>query len=116
MIYVDQLVHYPACSLTYKRWCHMATDGDIAELHAFAKQLGLRRIWFQDKPGHPHYDLVPSKRILALKYGAKSVTAKELIAICYPEWARKFEQAFGPILETMLEEKLQPLQFEDQEV
>lgn len=42
---------------------------DIDELHEFAKRLGLKRNWFQLKTV-PHYDLVRSKRDLAIKLGA----------------------------------------------
>ena len=27
--------------------------------------------WFQNKPGFAHYDLVPSKRVMAIKHGVK---------------------------------------------
>lgn len=42
---------------------------DIDDLHIFAKKLGLKRSWFQDTT-FPHYDLVRSKRELALAHGA----------------------------------------------
>jgi hypothetical protein len=73
------------------RWCHMATDGDPEELHAMARKLGLKREWYQDRDksgrlhNHPHYDLTPSKRTLAIRYGAKEVTTMELIRSCYPQ-------------------------------
>lgn len=78
-IYVDQLAQYGT-----RRWCHMATDGDIEELHLMAKKIGLKREWFQNKNiRHPHYDLVSSKRALAIQIGAKSVSSKELIELCF---------------------------------
>jgi hypothetical protein len=43
------------------------------ELHAFAARMGLRREWFQSKPGRPendHYDLTNTARTLALELGA----------------------------------------------
>ena len=43
------------------------------ELHAFAARMGLRREWFQSKPGRPendHYDLTKTGRTLALELGA----------------------------------------------
>lgn len=116
MIYVDQLVYYPESSLKYKRWCHMATDSDIEELHKFALEIGLRRSWFQDTKGHPHYDIIPTKRVLALKKGAKSVTTKELIEKCFPEWATKFKQAFGDLVQDAVERRLEPLFSQGQEV
>ena len=65
------------------RWCHMVTDGDLEELHAFAELIGLKRAWFQDHPTLPHYDLTPNKRALAVQCGAKQVGAKELALINY---------------------------------
>lgn len=54
--------------------CHLYADaGDsLEELHSFAARLGLKRAWFQRKPGGglPHYDLTASKRSLAVKLGA----------------------------------------------
>ncbi len=35
-----------------------------------AAALGLRREWFQDRPGFPHYDLPPFRREKALALGA----------------------------------------------
>ena len=77
MIYVDELVDYTGITrLKYKRWCHLWTNGDIEELHKFAQSIGLQRRWFQDKT-LAHYDLVPSKRRIALNKGAESITLQE---------------------------------------
>jgi len=51
MIYVDDLQDYPS-----GRWCHMATDGELDELHVMAAKIGLKRSWFQNKPRHPCAD------------------------------------------------------------
>lgn len=48
--------------------CHLLADSD-EELHVLARRIGLRRSWFQ-QGSRPHYDLVPSKRILAVQRGA----------------------------------------------
>lgn len=87
MIYVDTIRHYPSCKLPYKHWCHLATDGDLEELHAFAGRIGLQRTWFQpSKSGQfPHYDLVPSKREQAIQSGAIPVDPVELLRLCYPD-------------------------------
>lgn len=47
------------------------------ELHEMADKIGLKREWFQPYPEHsiPHYDLVPSRRLRAIKLGA---VAREL--------------------------------------
>jgi len=81
VIYVDDLIDYS--ELTKRPapdyWCHMVTDGHIDELHQFAQRLGLRREHFQNKPGHPHYDLRPGYRTLALQMGAKEATIREVL-------------------------------------
>lgn len=57
------------------RWTgggHLQADTP-AELHAFAARMGLRREWFQSKPGRPendHYDLTEAGRDRALRLGA----------------------------------------------
>jgi hypothetical protein len=65
-----------------KNWCHMATDGDLSELHAMARKIGLRWSWFQRHPKVPHYDLSPGKRQAALRHGAIAIPAKELFKRC----------------------------------
>jgi hypothetical protein len=62
------------------KWCHMWADKpeDEEELHRIAKAIGLRRAYFQCRGDttiahhrrFPHYDLIPSKRALAIKAGA----------------------------------------------
>lgn len=57
------------------RWSHMWCDaGEEDALHALAAKIGMRRAWFQAKPGFPHYDLVPTKRAAAVALGAKEVS------------------------------------------
>lgn len=63
-----------------KRWAHMTADTH-EELHAFAKQLGLRRSWFQDKDHHQHYDVTAQKRLQALEMGAVYVPMREYAAL-----------------------------------
>ncbi len=58
---------------------HLQADTP-AELHAMAQRLGLKRSWFQSKPGkpwHDHYDLTRSKRDRAVDLGAIPVTWRE---------------------------------------
>jgi hypothetical protein len=59
---------------TGHQWCHLWTEPGNPEaleaLHRLAAKIGLRREWFQDRKGFPHYDLTPGKRALALKHGA----------------------------------------------
>ncbi len=86
MILIDDIRKYKTGPRGYPYWCHMAsddlTDRGLAELHLFAQAIGLRRAWFQDHPRHPHYDLPPPKRELALKYGAVAVSSRELVRRC----------------------------------
>lgn len=79
MIYVDEIRDYTPKG----EWCHMWSDGDENELHAFAIVLGLQRSWVHRSRGisgeFTHYDLRPSKRKQALKYGAQFKPLKEWI-------------------------------------
>lgn len=75
-VYVDKLFKYKN-----KQWCHMWAD-DEEELHSFALILGLKREWAQFHQGMItllHYDLVPSKRALALKNGAVEFDIKRYV-------------------------------------
>lgn len=58
--------------------CHMIADTDD-ELHAMADRIGVARRWHQ-KPGthQSHYDICLSKRSMAVRFGAKEVTKREL--------------------------------------
>lgn len=73
-VYVDPIFNYGSKG----KWCHMATDGDIDELHQMAASIGVRRAWFQDHPLHPHYDLTTNKRAWAVRNGAVEVSRQEL--------------------------------------
>lgn len=86
MIYVDSLIQWPlgGKSARVKRSfadgsCHLITDGDIEELHAFARRLGLKRSWFQDSPRTPHYDLNGNKRAAAVRLGATEVDRRGFV-------------------------------------
>ena len=87
-VYVGPLfATQPYYTSANKRWqaqhaCHMTADS-LDELHAFAARLGLRRAWFQNHHKNPrywHYDLVASKRRMALAYGAKELTLEQEVA------------------------------------
>lgn len=64
------------------QWSHMWSD-DVEALHKMARRIGLRREWFQSKPrgsgtpAFPHYDVVPTIRAMAIKYGAVEKPLKE---------------------------------------
>lgn len=73
-IYVDGLM---TCLMS-KAWkwpkaCHLFIDANanVDELHKFAARIGMKRAWFQSKPGKmPHYDLTEKRRAAAIKAGA----------------------------------------------
>lgn len=62
------------------RWSevsHLLAD-TIAELHAFAVILGLKRKWYQPKSS-PHYDLTENKFYKALELGATILMGKDYL-------------------------------------
>lgn len=61
------------------KWCHMWCDGDEEELHELASKIGLKRRYFQKHRILNHYDLIPSKRIIAIKNGAIEKSLKTWI-------------------------------------
>lgn len=62
--------------------CHMFTDNiDIEELHVFAVRIGMKREWFQVHAIASHYDLVKSRRDLAIELGATAVDRREASSI-----------------------------------
>lgn len=79
-VYVDQLKEYPnvrgQAARHGTRWCHMTAD-TLEELHAMADRIGMRRSWFQPAAllHLCHYDLVPRRRALAVRFGAVEVNS-----------------------------------------
>ena len=59
--------------------CHMWAD-TVAELHAMADAMGMRREWFQPL-SFPHYDVSLSRRAVAVELGAIQVGRREGSAI-----------------------------------
>jgi hypothetical protein len=61
-------------------WSHMIADS-IEELHNFAKSIGIKKCWYQNKRGknQPHYDVRESKYSEAINQGAIQITRKELL-------------------------------------
>lgn len=72
-VYVDE------CRNRYGRMimCHMIADTP-EELHAMAERIGMRREWFQPK-SFPHYDVSLSRRVEAVRLGAKSIRRRDLV-------------------------------------
>lgn len=80
-VYVDQIRHYPNCKWQWKYWSHMFADTS-EELHAMAHRLGMQPEWFQEHRTNPnlsHYDITPSKRRVAIRYGAVEEDTKQFI-------------------------------------
>jgi hypothetical protein len=76
MIYVDDIIYWPGdvaprAQKYGRKWCHLWCDpGEEDQLHAFAKRIGLRQEYYQLHRVVNHYDLVPSKREIAIFQGA----------------------------------------------
>ena len=82
-VYVDDLGHYGwVLRGRETSSCHLFSDSlDLAELHAIAAAIGMRRAWFQDKHRAPHYDLTPSRRAVAVAAGAVPVDRRTAVGI-----------------------------------
>jgi hypothetical protein len=101
-VYVDD-VHIPArVGRLNTCWSHLMVgpDDDIAELHAFAAKIGLRKSWFQAK-GWPrdHYDVTDSKREAAIAAGAVAIPWRDAARMRTEAIARRRAQdplADGP--------------------
>lgn len=91
MILVDGVQQHEAPGLRFKRWSHLVSTVGEAELHAFAARLGLKRSWAQLRPdaSAAHYDVVPAKRALAIRLGAREVTGRELVRLNYDGMTRR---------------------------
>jgi hypothetical protein len=74
-VLVDPLREYPDAALRWTHWCHMVSDVDFDELHAFAARLGIPRRGFQGD----HYDLPPHVRTRAVELGAVEVGTGDLV-------------------------------------
>jgi hypothetical protein len=58
-----------------RRWCHMVSDVDLAELHTLAERVGIPRRAFQGD----HYDVPEELRPAVLDAGAEAVGSRELV-------------------------------------
>lgn len=68
-VYVDDWRQPARVGRLSAKWSHLTAGpfDDIAELHAFAQRIGLKRAWFQDKPWpRAHYDVTESLRQKAI--------------------------------------------------
>lgn len=58
-----------------RRWCHLVSDRDLDELHAFAAGVGIPRRAFQGD----HYDVPEEHRDEVIAAGAVPVPSRELV-------------------------------------
>jgi hypothetical protein len=73
---------------------HLATDGELEELHRMVDKIGVSRRYFQNKGTDsmtPHYDICKSKKMLAIKYGAIELSDKEIIKKCFPKFHERMQ-------------------------
>lgn len=82
-VQMDEPQRYPTEAIAERArgcgndWCHLWCEaGHEQNLHAVAAALKLRRDWFQDKPGFPHYDLTRGKHFQARRLGVPVVDLK----------------------------------------
>lgn len=78
-VYVDNSI-YPYGRMMM---CHMVADS-VEELHEMADKIGVNRKWFQSKSKYKHYDICKAKRALAVGFGAKEVTGKDIVLMFNP--------------------------------
>lgn len=76
-VYIDRYLDWMVAHKPYWLGGGHLFGTDLEELHAFAKSLGLKREWYQNNQ-FPHYDLVRSKRNLAIKKGAIPVAPGQI--------------------------------------
>lgn len=66
-------------------WSHLVCDDfsseGLAELHEFARKIGVNPRAFHDPAGQPrpHYDLTPEFREIALAHGAVPLSRRQLV-------------------------------------
>ena len=56
-------------------WSHLVSDESYAELHAFARQLGIPERAFE----RDHYDVIEERYASALAAGAVPISSRELV-------------------------------------
>ena len=85
--------------MVYSDGIHLIAD-TIWELHNFARDIGLKRSWFQDKQ-IPHYDLTTRRKAKkAILTGAKEISSREIVMrakLCKPEKGGEYEILLPPL-------------------
>jgi len=57
---------------------HLVADS-VPELHAFCASVGIKRCWFHNVRGKPHYDITGPQRDTAIAAGAIAVSAQQMV-------------------------------------
>ncbi len=64
---------------------HLVSSASLGELHSFARRIGLKREWFQNKR-IPHYDLTTRGMIdKAVRNGAEPCGSKDIVKKAWRE-------------------------------
>lgn len=50
----------------------------LAELHSFCATAGIKRCWFHNTAGAPHYDITEEQRTRAIALGAEAVRFRDI--------------------------------------
>ena len=62
-------------------WRHLVClPYTIENLHKTAEDLGIKRCWFHNSKGHPHYD-IPKRRIAEIQARCKVVSSRVILQI-----------------------------------
>ncbi|MFM8352635.1 MAG: DUF4031 domain-containing protein, partial [Actinomycetales bacterium] len=74
-----------------RMWCHLVSDTSLAELHAFARDLGIPERGF----GGDHYDIPAEVREVAISMGARPVTSREVVRALRQSGLRRQRRTSG---------------------
>lgn len=69
------MIDRPVWPARGRRWSHLCSDGDLRELHEFARRLGVPERAFD----HDHYDVPEERYAAALELGAEPVDSRQLV-------------------------------------
>ncbi|MEW7009516.1 DUF4031 domain-containing protein [Lentilitoribacter sp. EG35] len=76
-VYVDDMHLHSMGQFGRMKMCHMTADS-TDELLAMADIIGVQRKWIQYRgTWKEHFDIATSKRVLAVRAGAKEITMRE---------------------------------------
>ncbi len=85
------LIDPPNASGHGRLWSHLASDSDYAELHLFARELGIPERGFD----RDHYDVPAEWYDRVVELGATPVSSRELVARLRAAGLRRRKRARG---------------------